>query len=105
MPANAPKTQPAPPNAQEWALAREAVATIRARFMGDFTGYTVILACELAAIERQLEHCAATHAGITAAEAGRRASRPHAHATEADRREARRVAMARWRAKKKKKVK
>jgi len=105
MPANPQKNALAASLTQMRTAAIEAATTIRARFMGDFTGYTVILACELAAIERQLDHCATTHAGITAAEAGRRASRPHAHATEADRREARRAAMARYRAKKKKKLK
>lgn len=105
MPANAPKTQLAASLAQQKALAREAAATIRSRFMGDSHGWSVISHDELAAIERQLDHCAAHHTGITAAEAGRRASRPHAHATEADRREARRAAMARYRAKKKKKLK
>lgn len=103
MPDNAPKTQPATPNAQEWALAREAAFCIRQNLFAGWLPSTGLTVEAYEALVAFVEHCATTHTGITAAEAGRRASRPHAHATEADRREARRAAMARWRAKKKKK--
>ena len=101
MPANTTKNAAAPAGAPENDILADALAAIR-HAAGLNCASVSLPSAQARAVAAALEHCAAHHTGITVAEAGRMASRPHAHASEADRREARRKSMAKWRAKEKK---
>ena len=83
MPAKATKNATAPAGAPENALIADALAAIR-HAAGLNCASVSLPAAQALAIAAALEHCAAHHTGVTAAEAGRMASRPHAHTSEAE---------------------